>query len=114
VVAAALQGLTRSVAGTGAVARNLDGTAAEVARALEEKADRRHLDSLERVDRTVGEVARSVQAHLAAARRLRESLHGLTDAAGQHESAVGEVSRLAERLGEGAKHLSDSLGRFRI
>jgi methyl-accepting chemotaxis protein len=69
---------------------------------------------MDRVDRTVGEVARMADAHLAATRRLRELLLRLADAAGRQETAVGEVAKLSERLGEGARVLSDSVGRFRI
>jgi methyl-accepting chemotaxis protein len=116
VVAAALQAMARSLGGAAAVSRNVDAAAGEVARILEERgaSGGGHLDAMDRVDRTVGEVARMADAHLAATRRLRELLLRLADAAGRQETAVGEVAKLSERLGEGARVLSDSVGRFRI
>ncbi|HSN93326.1 MAG TPA: methyl-accepting chemotaxis protein [Anaeromyxobacteraceae bacterium] len=115
-LASTLQQLGRNAAGAGTVARSLAAASTAVSKGLEEgaSAGRRQVGSLARVERTVAEVARAVEAHVATARKLREAIRSLSDVAGRQESAADDLAGVAERLGSGAKGLSDSAGRFRI
>jgi methyl-accepting chemotaxis protein len=88
----------------------------QVAHALEEQAGlgRRQIESLGQLERMIVDIARAVQNHDTATRRVREALQHLSRTASEHESAVEGLSGVAERLGSRARALADSVGRFKV
>jgi methyl-accepting chemotaxis protein len=115
-VGAAVQLVGRSVAGVGSVSRGVQAVADQVARALDEQSarGRRHVESISRLERMVGEIARAVHSHDVATRRVRDALGTLSETAGSHESAVEGLAGVAERLGARAQALAERVGRFKI
>jgi methyl-accepting chemotaxis protein len=62
----------------------------------------------------IADIARAVENHGAAARRVREALQALADVAGEHDGAVEGLSGVSERLAARARALADSVGRFKV
>jgi methyl-accepting chemotaxis protein len=115
-VADAIQMVGRSAAAVQAVSRGVGALADRVSRALHEQSGlgRRQLDGLERINARLAEIGRAVEAHDAATRRVRELLGHLTRTAAQHETAVAELSGVADRLGGRSRALADRVGRFKV
>ncbi|HEY6099267.1 MAG TPA: HAMP domain-containing methyl-accepting chemotaxis protein, partial [Anaeromyxobacter sp.] len=88
-VGSAVQAVGRTAVGLGGVARTVRALADEVARALDEGSSRgkRHLESIARL-RSLGQVVSAVEAQGAAARRVRDAVRTLSEAAGEHEAAL--------------------------
>jgi methyl-accepting chemotaxis protein len=112
----AIQMVGRSVAAVGSVSRGVGALADKVSRALEEQsgAGRRQLETLERIDAMLDDITRAVESHDAATRRVREALAHLGRTAAQHETAVVELSGVAERLGGRSRALAEHVGKFKI
>jgi methyl-accepting chemotaxis protein len=55
-----------------------------------------------------------VENHNAATRRVRDALQALSEAAGEHDSAVEGLSGVAERLGRRSMALAERVGRFKV
>jgi methyl-accepting chemotaxis protein len=115
-VTTAVQLVGRSVAGVGAMSRNVNALAAQVSRALEEQVGhgRRQMESLSRLERMIGELTRAVDHHDAATRGVHDSLGQLTRATGDHESAVDGLSNVSDRLGARARSLTERIDRFKV
>jgi methyl-accepting chemotaxis protein len=115
-VTVAVQLVGRSVAAVNAMGRSVGALADEVAQALEEQAGlgHRQLESVARLERMIAEIARAVEHHDAATRRVRDALRNLSDTAGAHEHAVDGLSAVAERLGARARALAERVGRFKV
>jgi methyl-accepting chemotaxis protein len=111
-----LQMVGKSVVAVGAVSRGVSGVADKVTRALAEQSGvgRRQMESLERLDGMLADIARAVASHQAATRRVRDVLGQLAQTA-QHQDAVSlELAGVADRLGGRSRALAESVGRFKI
>jgi methyl-accepting chemotaxis protein len=115
-VTVAVQLVGRSVAAVNSVTRNVGATADQAAHALEEQSGhcRRQQEAVARLERMLAEIARAVENHDAAGRRVRDALRNLSQTAGAHESAVEGLSGVAERLGARARALQERVGRFKV
>ncbi len=60
------------------------------------------------------DITRAVENHGAAANRVRDALSHLTRTAEQHETAVVELSGVADRLGGRSRALAERVGKFKI
>ena len=112
----ALDMVGTSVGAIGTVAQGIRALADGVSRALEEQTGlgRRQLESLELIDSMLSDITRAVESHDAATRRVREGLLQLSRTAEQHESAVVELSGVADRLGGRSRALADRVAKFKI
>jgi methyl-accepting chemotaxis protein len=115
-VTAAVQLVGRSVAGVNSVSRSVGALADQVARALEDQSGlgHRQIESLARLERMIAEIARAVESHGHATRRVRDALQDLAQAAGAHDVTVEGLSGVADRLGARAGELTRSVGRFKV
>jgi methyl-accepting chemotaxis protein len=111
-----IQMVGKSVAAVGSVSRGVGALADQVSRALGEQSGlgQRQTDSLERIDAMLADVARALESHEVASRRVREALAHLSRGAEQHESALVELSGVAERLSNRSRALAERVGRFKI
>lgn len=111
-----IQMVGKSVAAAGAVSRGVGALADKVSRALEEQSGlgQRQLESLERINAMLADVTRALGSHEAATGRVREVLSHLSRTAEQHESAVVELSGVADRLGSRSRALAERVDRFKI
>jgi methyl-accepting chemotaxis protein len=112
---AAVQLVSRGASGVGGVARTVRALADEVARSLDEGSTRgkRHLESIARL-RSLAQVVAAVEAQSAAARRVKEAVRTLAEAAGEHEAAVEGLAGVSERLGARTRALAERVGRFKV
>jgi methyl-accepting chemotaxis protein len=115
-VTAAVQLVGRSVSAVNSVSRGVDAMADGVARALQEQSGlgKRQIESVGRLERMISDIRRAVDAHDVATRRVREALQHLSQTAGEHETAVAGLASVAERLGAGARQLSERVDRFKV
>lgn len=115
-VSGAVQLVARSVAGVGSVSRNVNAIAEQLTRALEEQGrhGKRQVERLVEVERMIADIARAVQAHDAATRRVRDTLRELSHATGTHESAVHGLAGVADQLDARARALADRVNRFKV
>src|SRR6266568_4367650 len=111
-----LQMLGKSVAAVGSVSRGVSGVADKVTRALLEQSGvgRRQMESLERLDGMLADIARAVASHQAATRRVRDVLGQLSQTAQQQDAVSLELAGVADRLGGRSRALAESVGRFKI
>jgi methyl-accepting chemotaxis protein len=111
-----LQMLGKSVAAVGSVSRGVSGVADKVTRALSEQSGvgRRQMESLERLDGMLADIARAVATHQAATRRVRDVLGQLNQTAEQQDAVSLELAGVADRLGGRSRALAESVGRFKI
>jgi methyl-accepting chemotaxis protein len=112
----AIQMVGRSVAAVGALSRGARALADRVSHALEEQSGvgRRQIESLDRIDTMLADITRAVENHDGATRRVREVLAELGRTARQHETAVVELSGVAERLSARSRALAERVGKFKI
>ncbi|HEX7622239.1 MAG TPA: methyl-accepting chemotaxis protein, partial [Anaeromyxobacteraceae bacterium] len=111
-----LQMLGKSVAAVGSVSRGVSGVADKVTRALAEQSGvgRRQMESLERLDGMLADIARAVATHQTATRRVRDVLGQLNLTAEQQDAVSLELAGVADRLGGRSRALAESVGRFKI
>jgi methyl-accepting chemotaxis protein len=111
-----IQMVGKSVAAVGSVSRGVGALADEVTRALAEQSGvgRRQLDGMEKMNAMLSDITRALEDHEGATRRVREALSHLGRTAEQHESAVVELSGVAERLGNRSRALAERVDRFKI
>jgi methyl-accepting chemotaxis protein len=115
-LAEAIRMVGKSVTAVGSVSRGVGGLADELSRALGEQSGlgRRRLESLERIDAMLSDITRALESHEIATRRVREALAHLDRTAEQHESAVVELSGVAERMSSRSRAMAERVGRFKI
>ncbi len=114
-LAEAVERVGTSVTALSAAARDADGLAERVSRALAEQTDlgRNQLQSLERLNAMIEEVTRAMSSHGEATRRVQASLRDLGSAAAEHEAAVAELAGVAGGLQDRARQLSERVERFK-
>jgi len=64
--------------------------------------------------RSLSQVVTAVEAQGAAARRVKEAVRTLTEAAGEHEAAVQGLAGVSDRLGARGRALAERVGRFKV
>ncbi len=112
----AMQMVGKSVLAAGSVTHGVHALADNVSRALEEQSGlgRQQLESLGKINAMLSDVTHALENHHLATQRVREVLSQLSRTAERHESAVVELSGVADRLGNRSRALADRVGRFNI
>jgi methyl-accepting chemotaxis protein len=111
-----IQMVGKNVAAVGSVSRGVGALADKVSRALVEQSGvgRRQLDGMEKIHAMLSDITHALQDHEGATRRVREALSCLSRTAEQHQSAVVELSGVAERLSNRSRALAERVDRFKI
>jgi methyl-accepting chemotaxis protein len=112
----AVQLVGRSVSGVDAVSKNVGAMADQLTKALDGQVGGagRQLENVGRLEGLIGDTTRAARDHATANKRVRESLHALTERAAAHEAAVAGLFAVAEQLGKEASELGEQMARFRL